>query len=510
MNCAPPMNGIIGFTDLVLTTDLQKIQRDYLKNVGKSAYNLLSIINDILDFSKMEAGMFTIENNVFKLNEVIEETVDMLSIKALEKNIELICNINPRFPAQFSGDEARIRQILINLIGNAIKFTEKGEIFVTVQNTKPAIGKNGRKFLDLDISIKDTGIGISEEKLDTIFESFTQADSSTSRKFGGTGLGLTISKRLAELMDGRLIVESVPGNGSTFTLQLSLEIIDEQPCVKRTPKGTLREVLVIDDNATNCKLMQGIFEYLHIQCKICYSGPEALEIIKNAIKVNKTFDLIVTDHQMPGMNGITLVGEIRKIVGAGEPFILMLSSLEKTMIRKEAEEIGIDKFLSKPVRINELLGLLSSFFEKSVAHGAALSKIPIIGKFAQENKILVAEDNPMNMLLISEVLGKMGIEVIKASNGEEALAMFDLNEPDLIFMDVNMPVMDGYTATEKIRERPYPQCDVPIIALTADAMKEDKERCLQAGMNDFVSKPFRLKEIESVLKTYLKNTLVMQ
>ena len=505
-----PMNGIIGFTDLVLTTDLQNTQRDYLKNVGKSAYNLLNIINDILDFSKMEAGMFTIENSVFKLNEVIEETVDMLSIKALEKNIELICNINPRFPAQFCGDETRIRQILINLIGNAIKFTEKGEIFVTVQKIKPAYEKNGRKFLDLAISVKDTGIGISEEKFNTIFESFTQADSSTTRKFGGTGLGLTISKRLAELMDGRLLVESEPGNGSMFTLQISLEIIDEQPCVKRSPRGVLREVLVIDDNITNCKLMQGIFEYLHIRCKICYSGTEALEIIKKAIENNKLFDLIITDHQMPGMNGITLVREIKKIVGAGEPFILMLSSLEKTMIRKEAEEIGIDRFLSKPVKINELVSLLSSLFERSDSHKAALSKIPMIGKFSQGNKVLVAEDNPMNMLLISEVLGNMGIEVIKASTGVEALAMMDLYEPDIIFMDVNMPVMDGYTATQRIRELPHPQCDIPIIALTADAMKEDKERCLQAGMNDFVSKPFRLKEIESILKTYLKNIPVLQ
>jgi signal transduction histidine kinase/CheY-like chemotaxis protein len=506
-----PMNGIIGFTDLVLTTDLQNTQREYLKNVGKSAYNLLNIINDILDFSKMEAGMFTIENNIFKLSEVIEETVDMLSIKALEKNIELICNINPGFPSQFSGDEARIRQILINLIGNAIKFTEKGEIFVTVQKRKPAYEKKGRKFLDLAISVKDTGIGISEEKLETIFESFTQADSSTTRKFGGTGLGLTISKRLAELMDGSLLVESDPGNGSVFTLQLTLEMTDERPCISPGSKGILRKVLVIDDNITNCKLMQGIFEYLNISCKICYSGKEALEIIKKAIAGNNLFDLIVTDHQMPVMNGITLVGEIKKLLkDVDEPFILMLSSLEKTMIRKEAEEIGIDKFLSKPVKLNELVKLLSSLFEKPDSHKDIHSKMPVIGKFSEGNKILVAEDNPMNMLLISEVLGNMGIEVIKASTGVEVLAMMDLYTPDIIFMDVNMPMMDGYTATKRIRELPYPQCDIPIIALTADAMKEDKERCLQSGMNDFVSKPFRLKEIESVLKTYLKKTLLLQ
>ncbi len=330
-----PMNGIIGFTDLVLTTDLQKIQREYLQNVGKSAYNLLNIINDILDFSKMEAGKLAIDSAVFKLNEVIEETVDMLSIKALKKGIEIICNIDPRFPSQFYGDQVRIRQILVNLIGNAIKFTNRGEVYVNVRETRPAYKKNGKKFLDIGISVKDTGIGIAAEKLDSIFESFTQADSSTTRKFGGTGLGLTISKRLAELMDGKLEVKSEPGRGSIFTLQLALEIIDEQPRIAVTSKSPLREVLVVDDNITNCELMQGIFEYLDISCKICYSGPEALGTIKKAAENNRHFDLIITDHQMPGMDGITLVREIKKITkGPSEPFILMLSSLEKTMFQQ--------------------------------------------------------------------------------------------------------------------------------------------------------------------------------
>jgi signal transduction histidine kinase/CheY-like chemotaxis protein len=502
-----PMNGIIGFTDLVLTTDLQKTQREYLKNVGISAYNLLNIINDILDFSKLEAGKLTIDNTVFKLNEVIEETVDMLSIKALEKNIEIICNIDPHLPSQFFGDQVRIRQILINLIGNAIKFTSIGEIAVNVQKTGPVYEKNESKFLDIGISVRDTGIGIASEKLDSIFESFTQADSSTTRKFGGTGLGLTISKRLAELMEGKLLVKSEPGEGSTFTLQLTLEVIDGKPRAMPVSKGTLHKVLVIDDNITNCKLMQGIFEYLHISCEVCYSGIEALELIKNAIEADQQFDLIITDHQMPGMDGIALVREIKKIVkGPVEPFILMLSSLEKTMFQQQAEEIGIDKFLAKPVKLNELVNLLSVLFEKSNLHKGQPTNIPKIRKFSQSAKILVAEDNPMNMLLISEVLGNMGLEVIKAGNGEEVLTLLATHDPAIIFMDINMPVMDGYFATQKIRALPPPQCDIPIIALTADAMKEDKERCLRTGMNDFISKPFRLKEIESILKTYLKNS----
>lgn len=503
-----PMNGIIGFTDLVMTTDLQTIQRDYLQNVGKSAYNLLNIINDILDFSKIEAGKLVIDNAVFKLNEVLEETVDLLSIKAMEKGIEIICNIDPRLPSQLFGDQLRIKQILVNLIGNAIKFTSAGEISVAIHGKEP-YQKDDKKFLTVDISIKDTGIGIAAEKMEKIFESFTQADSSTTRQFGGTGLGLTISKLLANLMGGDIRAESEAGKGSIFTLQLALEVIDENPRISMGAKGSLREVLVIDDNVTNCRLMQGIFEYLNIPCQICYSGSDALELIRESIGENKSFDLIITDHQMPEMDGITLVKEIKKLVkGPLEPFILMLSSLEKTMIREEAEKIGIHKFLSKPVKLSELVNLLSFHFEKSFSNKGSRATIPKIGKFSEKAKVLVAEDNPLNMLLIAEILSNMGLEVIKAGNGEEVLSLLAKHSPGLIFMDVNMPVMDGYVATQKIRRLASPNDQVPIIALTADAMKEDREHCIEVGMNDYISKPFRLQEIEFILKKYLKGRLV--
>jgi signal transduction histidine kinase/CheY-like chemotaxis protein len=498
-----PMNGIIGFSELVLTTEMNKTQREYLGNVNKSAYNLLNIINDILDFSKIESGKLIIDNTTFRLNEVMEETVDMLAIKAQEKKIEIICQIDPKLPAQFFGDSIRIRQILINLVGNAIKFTSEGEVLVTAKQGLTHI-VHGRKMLDVAISVKDTGIGIAKDKVDTIFESFTQADSSTTRKFGGTGLGLTISRRLAELMEGNLSVESEPGVGSTFTLNLSLQIIDEMPRVSMASKGLLREVLVIDDNITNCELMKGIFEYLDIPCKICFNGPDALMIIQKAIDHNQLFDLIITDHQMPDMDGITLVGEIKKLLsGSSEPFILMLSSLEKTMFQQDAEKIGIDKFLSKPVKLNDLVNLLSYLFEQSYLKKDPNVNIPQLGKFANQKEILVVEDNPMNMELIREVLTNMQLQVIQASTGLEAIQLLEKHNPSLIFMDVNMPVLDGFEATLKIRRLCGDKKDIPIIALTADAMKEDKERCLQVGMNDFVSKPFRLKEIEAVLQRYL-------
>lgn len=500
-----PMNGIIGFSELVLTTELQKTQREYLQNVGKSAYNLLNIINDILDFSKIEAGKINIDKNAFRLNEVIEETVDVLSIKALEKHIEIICDIDPRLPTQLYGDQFRLRQILMNLIGNAIKFTNEGEINITVHEARPAYEKDGKKFMDVRISVRDTGIGIQPDKINEIFESFTQADSSTTRKFGGTGLGLTISKRLAELMDGTLEAQSEYGKGSIFSLQLSMEILHEQPFIVSVPKNLLRNVLVIDDNITNCKLMQGIFDYLNIPCEVCDNGLRAIEIIRNSIVTNKQFDLIITDHQMPLMDGITLVKEIKKILrGKATPFILMLSSLEKTLLQNEAEKAGINKFLSKPVKLTELVNLLSFLFESTSTVKGAKEATPKVRKFSEINTILVAEDEPMNMKLISEVLGNMGLQVLKAVNGEEAIAILKGHDPAMIFMDINMPVMDGFMATQQIRRLPAPQGNIPIIALTADAMQEDKERCLEIGMNDFVSKPFRLQEIETILKNYLK------
>jgi signal transduction histidine kinase/CheY-like chemotaxis protein len=501
-----PMNGIIGFTDLVLTTDLQKTQHDYLQHVKKSAYSLLHIINDILDFSKIEAGKMIIDNTVFKLHELVSDTVDELSIKAAEKNIELICDIDLLLPSEFIGDPVRVKQILVNLLGNAIKFTHEGEIFVHVQRLLSPYIKNDKRYLDVSISVKDTGIGIPAEKLEHIFDSFTQADSSTTRKYGGSGLGLAIAKNLAKMMEGVLSVTSEPGKGSIFTFKIPVEIANELPSVNFSTKTELREVLVVDDNHTNCNLMQSIFNYLRIPCKTCYSGPEALDVIKQANHDNKPFDLIITDHQMPDMDGITLVKEIKTMLkGSAEPFILMVSSLGKTLYQQEAEAAGIDKFLSKPVKLLELDYILSTIFEKSGSHISGHRVVPIIEQLEEKTRILVVEDEPVNMLLISEILFKMGVDVLKAGNGKEAIELMAKYDPSMIFMDINMPEMDGYTATSLIRRLPQPQGCIPIIAITADAMQEDKERCLNAGMNDYISKPFKLEEIQDVLKKYFQS-----
>jgi len=498
-----PMNGIIGFTDLVLTSDLQKTQRDYLQNVKKSAYGLLEIINDILDFSKIEAGKLFIDLVPFKLDELVEETIDILTVKAFEKKLEMLYKVDPAIPSQFIGDPIRIRQIVVNLLGNAIKFTQQGEIFVFIERIGEAYDHDGRKFQNLSIHVSDTGIGIPKEKLQKIFESFTQADTSTTRRYGGTGLGLTISKSLAELMGGHLTVTSSPGKGSCFSLQLSLEISHSEQEILLPPKPLLKKVLVVDDNETNRQLMGELFSYFQIECEVAASGWDALILMEKASAAQEPFDLVITDHHMPGMDGITLVKEIkRQKRNHSQPFILMLSSLEKNMYQHEADKTGIHKFLSKPVKMHELNATILSLFEKQMKTEALHPSLPVIEKISQAASIMVVDDDPMNMLLISEVLKKMGFEVIQMSNGREAFEALPYYEPVLIFMDVNMPEIDGYTTTRLIRGLPDPHGQIPIIALTADAMKGDREKCLEAGMNNYISKPFKLEEIESLLKSY--------
>ena len=500
-----PMNGIIGFTDLVLTTELQKAQRDYLQNVKKSAYGLLGIINDILDFSKIEAGKLLIDHTLFKLDELIEETIDMLTLKAFEKKLEMLYRVDPAIPSQFLGDPVRIRQIVVNLLGNAIKFTGEGEILVTIKKDGEGYMEKDKRCMRLSIEVRDTGIGIRKEKLHKIFESFTQADTSTTRKYGGTGLGLTISKSLAELMGGHLTVESEPGKGSCFVLHLVLEVANQQPEVQLPREPLLKKVLIVDDNNSNLYLMQETFGYFNISSELAASGSLALAKIKEAREKNEPFNLIITDHMMPGMDGIALAKEIkRSFPDTDQPFILMLSSLEKNIYQTEAGKAGINKFLSKPVKMHELHATLLSLFEKTMQNDLMHPSLPNnnVEKISEPTSIMVADDDPINMLLISEVLRRMGFEVIQVTNGKEALDRLPHCEPVIIFMDVNMPEMDGYATTRHIRQMTEPWCNIPIVALTADAMKGDREKCLEAGMNKYISKPFRLEEIDEVLRSY--------
>lgn len=496
-----PMNGIIGFTDLVLTTQLQPAQYEYLLNVKKSAYGLLEIINDILEFSKIESGKLQIDHVQFPLDILVQESVDILTVKAHEKNLEVICHVDPDLPSQFMGDPTRIRQVLVNLLGNAIKFTPAGEIFISLIIGRSIHIEDGKKIMDILLSVQDTGIGISEEQLTRIFDSFTQADVATTRNYGGTGLGLTISKSLANLMGGDITVASELGKGSTFSLVLPLEVVDEMPNSHGEEKPPLRNVLVIDDNGTNRWLLQEILRHYNISCETASGAKEALAMLDRVQQNKEPLDLIITDHHMPEMNGIQLVQEMRKRLGTlSHPTILMLSSIEKNEYQSAANALGIDRFLTKPVKMHELYELLCSIFNTGYERKAPVEKVENKLKKGNGASIMVVEDEPVNMMLITEILGKMGFSVMQAKNGKEAILLLENAKPALIFMDVNMPEMDGYATTRHIRATPGPNQHVPIIALTADAMEGDKENCLRNGMDDYLSKPFQIDDLMELLK----------
>ncbi len=496
-----PMNGIIGFTDLVLTTELQHSQRQYLDNVKKSAFNLLSIINDILDLSKIEAGKLIIDNTHFRLDELVEDTVDLLTVKAFEKKLQVICRTDPRIPSLFNGDPVRVRQVLVNLLGNAIKFTAEGEIIVTTRRLTDVYHKEGKNFCDIELSVRDTGIGISREKLKKVFESFTQADSSTTRKYGGTGLGLTISKNLAELMGGQLTVTSDIGQGSTFILQLAMEVVNEKPQLLSDPINNVKKVLIADANASNRQWLKEIINYFGIECELVGSALEAMILLDKLNQTNQLPGLVICDQHMPEIDGIQFIKELRNhSVFSRIPVSLMLSSLEKNLYQNEAEKLRVNHILTRPVKLYELYSFLCSLSSGEEMQAEEKQGSTVIEKFADATTIMVVEDDPINMMLISEVLRKMGFKVIKATNGKQALEILPKYDPVLIFMDVNMPEMDGFTTTRLIRQLPEPHCSLPIIALTADAMQGDREKCIEAGMNDYVTKPFRIEEIEAVLK----------
>ncbi|QEC41308.1 response regulator [Pseudobacter ginsenosidimutans] len=497
-----PMNGIIGFTDLVLTTNLQTVQYEYLSNVKKSAYGLLEIINDILEFSRIEAGKLQIDHVQFPLDTLVQESVDILTVKAYEKHLEVICHIDPDLPSQFMGDPTRIRQILVNLLGNAIKFTPAGEIFISVIVGRGIHLENEKRIMDVVLSVQDTGIGISPQQLARIFDSFTQADVATTRNYGGTGLGLTISKSLAEMMGGAITVASELGKGSTFSLTLPMEVADEVPHSAGEEKPPLRKVLVIDDNSTNRWLLQEILRHFNISCETAAGPREALEVLDRVQQNNEPLDLIITDHHMPEMNGIQLVQEMRKrLVEPAQPTILMLSSIEKNEHQEEAAALGIHRFLTKPVKMHELHELLCSIFDTTQERTTPVVKKEKNLQTGNGASILVVEDEPVNMMLITEILGRMGFKVLQASNGREAINLLQQTSPALIFMDVNMPEMDGYATTRHIRSVPGPNQHVPIIALTADAMEGDKENCLRNGMDDYLAKPFQIEELVEMLKS---------
>lgn len=502
-----PLNGVIGMTELALDTELTAEQREYLETVKTSGDSLLTVINDILDFSKIEAGKIDIESIDFDLRELLESTMKALALRADEKGLELLCEVAAEVPDTVRGDSTRLRQVLNNLVGNAIKFTEKGEVALKVQ-----VESKEEKEALFRFTVADTGIGVPENKRELIFDPFSQADTSTTRKYGGTGLGLTISARLVGMMGGRIWVESEVGRGSQFhfTARLGTASGKEVKLGTVAPPELLRDVrvLVVDDNETNRRILKGML--LRWQMKpTCVDGGElALEELSSAYRAGRPFGLILTDMNMPAMSGFEMIEEIRKRPELSTATIMMLTSSGHRGDAARCKELGVSAYLLKPVRQSDLREAIARVLGARPQDGA----IPLITRFslhdAREPKeslrVLLAEDNLVNQRLAVRLLEKRGHRVLVAANGLEALNALAKEQFDLVLMDVQMPEMDGLEATAAIRQREKGTgMHQPVVALTAHAMKGDQEKCLAGGMDGYLTKPIRPQELDQLLATYV-------
>jgi two-component system, sensor histidine kinase and response regulator len=503
-----PINGIMGMTELVLDTQLDAEQREYLNMAKHSADSLLSLINDILDYSKIEAGKLDIDAVDFNLADAIGDTMKTLGLRAHQKGLELLYDIQPDVPDALVGDPGRLRQIILNLLGNAIKFTQKGEVLLYVDPVSQTTDD-----IQLHFTVTDTGIGIAPDKQTAIFEAFTQADGSMSRTYGGTGLGLTISSRLVSLMHGRIWVESEPGNGSRFhfTAHFGLQKAPARVVVPKDPI-TLRDlrVLVVDDNATNRQILLRMLTNWHTNPTAVASGAEAISALREAQDLKLIYPLILLDAQMPEMDGFALAEIIKKNRDWKFATIMMLSSGGQRGDGKRCRELEVAAYLTKPIRQAELLdAILTALGTKPTKEAApALVTRHSLRENRSPLRILLAEDNVVNQVLAVRLLEKRGHQVTLAANGKEALAALEKNSFDLVFMDVQMPEVDGFEATAAIRQKEKTSgSHLPVIAMTAHAMVGDKERCVEAGMDDYISKPIRLQELNELLDRYAPATL---
>jgi two-component system sensor histidine kinase/response regulator len=499
-----PMNGVMGMTELVLDTDLTLEQREYLTSARMSAESLLTIINDILDFSKIEAGKLELDPRSFALHESIEETMKTLAFRAHEKGLELLCDIKPDVPPCAIGDATRIRQIVVNLVGNAIKFTEHGqvELELAVESQSP------EEWL-AHFVVRDSGIGIPLEKQTLIFEPFSQADGSNTRKFGGTGLGLTISSRLVDAMGGKIWVESEPGKGSDFHFTVRLGVTkDVTPLEAEEVSLAGVPVLVVDDNFTNRRILTEMFWKWGMKPAEAASAQEALSQLRRASEREDPVALVVTDVHMPEMDGFDLVNQIKGASNLASTVILMLTSGEKRGDLKRCRELGIQGFLMKPVRRTELrrvmVKALSNLSEVKAPGATDTPATPVSRRVAPDHlraRILLAEDNLVNQRLAARILENGGHSVMIVGNGRDAVAAVERETVDLILMDVQMPEMDGFEATQAIRKDEMGKNrHIPIIAMTAHAMTGDKDRCLAAGMDGYISKPIRALDLLNLVE----------
>ena len=502
-----PLNGIVGMTDLALDTELTPEQREFMDTVKISADSLLGVINDILDFSKIEAGKLDIEAVDFDLRDCLGGTMRMLALRADEKGLELLCDIGPEVPEIVRGDSSRVRQVVTNLVGNAIKFTDQGEVSLKVV----VDAQEGTERI-LHFTVTDTGIGIPPEKQKSIFLAFTQADTSTTRKYGGTGLGLTISRRLVELMGGKIWVNSGIDRGTRFHFTVRLGVPDSKPIVVApiVPTEILRnvKVLVVDDNRTSRRILEGMLSRWEMRLKSVENGQDALAELSAAREAGEPYALILTDLRMPKMDGFDLVERIRSKAELPTATIMVLSSAGNSGDGLRCQELGVAAYLMKPIRQSELREAIARVLG---AHGKE-GPLALITRFSLQAardpaaflRVLVAEDNPVNQRLAVRLLEKRGHRVVVAVNGREALQALDKGRFDLVLMDVQMPEMDGMEATAAIRQHEKnTELHTPIIALTANAMKGDREKYLASGMDGYLAKPIRPLELDELLESHM-------
>jgi CheY-like chemotaxis protein len=491
------MNGILGMLTLLRDTEMNTEQKDFADTAFSSAESLLVLLNDILDFSKIEAGKLELEHIDFSLREMVEHMMSMMATQAHHKGLEIGADINDLVDERANGDPNRLRQILANLIGNAIKFTKEGEVILQVERIEADSHHNLLRF-----SVCDTGIGIPPAAQQKIFESFSQADGSTTRQFGGTGLGLTISRQLAELMGGTIGVESTPGKGSTFWFTARLRRATSQP-PQLSPARELNNirVLIVDDNQTNRTILEHQMERWGISYACAGDGLEALTLLRQS-KLH--YDLILLDMMMPRMDGLEMVRTMRNEALSAQSRIIMLTSLTKTGDLHMANELGIGQYLTKPVRRSQLYDSIVTTLQSGESASTTRPSVENSKKiYAQRHeRILVAEDNRVNQRVVEGLLTKFGFTIELANNGQEALQMAQQNHYDLLFMDCQMPEMDGYEATQAIRKH-HDAKSLPIVAMTANAMEGDMEKCIASGMNDYISKPLKVATLLSMLDKWL-------
>lgn len=505
-----PLNGILGMTDLLLMSPLTDEQHDRLMDIKYSGQSLMDVINEILDFSKIEAGKIQLDHQVFKMNDVVQRIMRMLAIKAHEKKLELMCKLGHDVPEQVKGDPVRLRQVLINLIGNAIKFTDQGEVLLSI------LKKNETKDQTiLEFSVSDTGMGIPEDKIYSLFEKFSQVDSSTSKKYSGTGLGLAIAQNLVELMGGQIKIESTMGKGSRFFFEISLEKTGEIKTIDEKVNDVFPKnlcALVVDDNTTNRIILKEILEHWNIETRLAASGAEALEELKASAAGKRFFDIMLLDYQMPQMDGFEVVEKIQGLFSEKKPKVLMLSSVNIKGTLKELNKIGVDRVLVKPVIREDLKRALHLMLEEKAPGADKEEGVQLLPSYTRyipgdEKKltVLLAEDNPINRKLVERILKIKGWNVIAANNGEDAIQKYKENKESIhiILMDIQMPGVDGYEAAKRIREMENSEDKegrhVPIIALTAHALANYREKSYAAGMDDYITKPINPEKLYQLI-----------